>query len=410
MPMYLLFSQAPNPERSRTLLPFLEHYGAVLVAAVLGLLAVYLLLPRVRRYPAALGALVGVAALVLAGWWLIRPEPVLVETVLFYIFAGLAILFGGLMITQVSPVRAALCFAMVILNTCGLFLLQAAPFLMAATIIIYAGAIIVTFLFVIMLAQQSGLDSADMRSREPLLACVAGFVLLAALLCVLQRDYGPTGNPDLLARVNKYLDDDADGEKQHFNSSHELSSKINEYTKRIETALKASTPDELKKALVETDTGDLVWVDKFQKIVKALESAPPNARNYKNTIVDELGEVNQPDKVKELDDPDSAKQTQAEIQDHLKNVIPLVWRLQNEVLGHLIPDSRDKLSRFSGPPMDEAPRDVHGRAKMPADNVAALGRSLFSDYLVGVELAATLLLVASIGAIVIAGRKGEGLK
>ena len=41
-------------------------------------------------------------------------------------------------------------------STCGLFLLQAAPFLMAATIIIYAGAIVVTFLFVIMLAQQEG--------------------------------------------------------------------------------------------------------------------------------------------------------------------------------------------------------------------------------------------------------------
>jgi hypothetical protein len=52
---------------------------------------------------------------------------------------------------------------------------------MAATIIVYAGAIIVTFLFVIMLAQQSGLSDADLRSREPALATVAGFFLLADL-------------------------------------------------------------------------------------------------------------------------------------------------------------------------------------------------------------------------------------
>ena len=78
--------------------------------------------------------------------------------------------------------RAALSFALVVLSTCGLFLLLAAPFLMAATIIIYAGAIIVTFLFVIMLAQQAGLSDADQRSREPFLACVAGFVLLGAML------------------------------------------------------------------------------------------------------------------------------------------------------------------------------------------------------------------------------------
>ncbi len=96
------------------------------------------------------------------------------------------------MITQRNPVHAALCFAMVVLSTCGLFLLQAAPFLMAATIIIYAGAIVVTFLFVIMLAQQAGISNADQRSREPFLASVAGFVLLGSILCVLHQSYtGP---------------------------------------------------------------------------------------------------------------------------------------------------------------------------------------------------------------------------
>ena len=100
---------------------------------------------------------------------------------LFYVFAGLAIVFGGLMLSQRNPVHAALSFAMVVLSTCGLFLLQAAPFLMAATIIIYAGAIVVTFLFVLMLAQQDGQSNADHRSREPFLASVAGFVLVAAI-------------------------------------------------------------------------------------------------------------------------------------------------------------------------------------------------------------------------------------
>jgi hypothetical protein len=42
----------------------------------------------------------------------------------------------------------------------------AAPFLAAATVIVYAGAIVVTFVFVIMLAQQEGMASADQRSRE----------------------------------------------------------------------------------------------------------------------------------------------------------------------------------------------------------------------------------------------------
>ena len=47
---------------------------------------------------------------------------------------------------------------------------------------------------------------------------------------------------------------------------------------------------------------------------------------------------------------------------------------------------------------------------MPAENLAHLGLSLFTDYLVAVELAGTLLLVATIGAIAIAGRRTEGLR
>jgi len=47
----------------------------------------------------------------------------------------------------------------------------------------------VTFLFVIMLAQQEGVSNADQRSREPFLASLAGCVLLASLLCVLHKTY-----------------------------------------------------------------------------------------------------------------------------------------------------------------------------------------------------------------------------
>ena len=47
---------------------------------------------------------------------------------------------------------------------------------------------------------------------------------------------------------------------------------------------------------------------------------------------------------------------------------------------------------------------------MPRDNVAGLGRTLFSDYLLPLELAGVLLTVATIGAIVIAGRRTEGLR
>ena len=147
-----------------------------------GATAIYLLLPRPRAFPALCGALLGVVALGLAGFFVVGFNALTPESFLFYVFSACAIGFGAMLVTQRNPARAALSFALVVLSSCGLFLLLAAPFLMAATIIIYAGAIIVTFLFVLMLAQQEGPSDADARSREPLLATVVGFVLLGALL------------------------------------------------------------------------------------------------------------------------------------------------------------------------------------------------------------------------------------
>src|SRR5208283_4044858 len=109
------------------------------------------------------GAAAAGLALLAGGIWIVRVGALTAETLLFYGMAGVAIVSGGLLVTQSNPARAALCFALVVLSTCGLFLLLAAPFLMAATAIIYAGAIIVTFLFVLMLAQQAGPSAADMR-------------------------------------------------------------------------------------------------------------------------------------------------------------------------------------------------------------------------------------------------------
>jgi NADH-quinone oxidoreductase subunit J len=104
------------------------------------------------------------------------------ESVLFWIFSLGALLCAVLMITSRKPVYAALWFALVTFSTCGLFLLQSAPFLAAATIIVYAGAIIVTFLFVMMLAQQAGATVYDQRARQPLAATIVAFILLGALL------------------------------------------------------------------------------------------------------------------------------------------------------------------------------------------------------------------------------------
>jgi len=151
---------------------------------------VWWLMPQLRPRPKAVGLL---CALVGTGWLatrLGRLEGPMEELVTFSIFASAAIVCAILMITNRNPVYSALWFALATLSTCGLYLLQYAAFLAAATVVIYAGAIVVTFLFVIMLAQQSGATDYDQRSRQPLLATLAAFLLLAALMGTLRATSG----------------------------------------------------------------------------------------------------------------------------------------------------------------------------------------------------------------------------
>jgi NADH-quinone oxidoreductase subunit J len=59
--------------------------------------------------------------------------------------------------------------------------LQGAEFLAIALIIVYAGAVLVTYVFVIMLAQQASLSVCDIRAREPFAGVLVGFVAMAAV-------------------------------------------------------------------------------------------------------------------------------------------------------------------------------------------------------------------------------------
>jgi NADH-quinone oxidoreductase subunit J len=146
---------------------------------------VYWLMPRTLRLPKLIGLILAFGG----SLWLVcqlNGAEHSAQWYLFLAFATGAILSAILMITNRNPVYSALWFALATLSVCGLFLLQSAPFLAAATIIVYAGAVVVMFLFVIMLAQQSGATVYDQRSRQPLLATIFAVMLLGALLAMLK--------------------------------------------------------------------------------------------------------------------------------------------------------------------------------------------------------------------------------
>jgi NADH-quinone oxidoreductase subunit J len=105
----------------------------------------------------------------------------------FWLFASLAISACVATISAVNPVYSAIWFALALIGVAGIFMLQYAQFLGIATVAVYAGAIVVTFLFVLMLSQPSGHAFYDRVSWGTvprwLAACVAtGFVLLVGSL------------------------------------------------------------------------------------------------------------------------------------------------------------------------------------------------------------------------------------
>ncbi len=354
----VLFSQVDRPPRFAIDL-FLREDWRIVLPLALGFVGVYLLLPRPKRTsPIFAGALAGLG-LVLAGLWWTRYQGIWVEQILFYSFAGLAVLGAGLMLGQSNPVHAALAFALVVLSSCGLFLLLAAPFLMAATIIIYAGAIVVTFLFVIMLAQQAGLSSADVRSREPFLAAMAGFVMLGTLVVTLNRGY----------------------------STNDMDS----YIAKLQQLTEAESKDDVNKVLDEPskdfDKMTLKFNEEIRRVFPGL-----------NPML--------------LNDGDKSPAAQAA---NATSNLEDAWRRQDvgavKELAAVVLAYGEKTRNMKGSLVAESGTPAALAHKpLPAQNVAALGRTLFTDFLIPVELAGVLLLVATIGAIVIASRRTEGLR
>jgi NADH-quinone oxidoreductase subunit J len=175
-----------------------RELALAMAVVILGAAGTYLLLPhrhgtaKPKRVHAAGGALVGLSILLFALFWRAPAGPSL-SSLFFYLFSLTAVAAGVLTITSRNPIYSALWFAAVVLSTSGLFLLADAQFLAAGTVIVYAGAIIVMFLFVIMLAQMEGRAPYDRAARAPFRATLTCFVLFWALLYALFSVSAPSG-------------------------------------------------------------------------------------------------------------------------------------------------------------------------------------------------------------------------
>jgi NADH-quinone oxidoreductase subunit J len=100
-----------------------------------------------------------------------------VTDLLFYLFAALMLACAVLVIVSRNPVTSAMFLVLTILSMSGLFLLLHAFFLAAVQIIVYAGAVLVLFVFVIML-----LDLKEEERRKiKFFGIAAGFIAVGGI-------------------------------------------------------------------------------------------------------------------------------------------------------------------------------------------------------------------------------------
>jgi len=128
----------------------------------------------------------------------------MIQALVFYLFAALAVAGAVLVISARNPVHSVLFLILVFFNAAGLFLLLGAEFLAMVLVVVYVGAVAVLFLFVVMM-----LDISFSKLREGFLQYLptgglVGLILLVELLTALGAwKLAPDGAEALAAPIAK---------------------------------------------------------------------------------------------------------------------------------------------------------------------------------------------------------------
>jgi len=110
-------------------------------------------------------------------------------TFFFYFLAALAVVSAIAVITRRNPVHAALSLIVTLLSIAGFYLMLYAPFVAGVQIVLYAGGIMVLFLFVIMLVNLEQNIREYQFNKQWLVGTVAALALGALLLFVYERGH-----------------------------------------------------------------------------------------------------------------------------------------------------------------------------------------------------------------------------
>jgi NADH-quinone oxidoreductase subunit J len=171
-----------------------DPHHILTLTTLLGALGMWLMLPRGTARGRGVGIVMATIALGLGASQVPRLGDWMTDAI-FLILAAVTIVSAAAAVTFRSPLYCAIWFGQSLVGTAGLLLFIGAQFLAVATVAVYAGAILVTFLFVLMLAQPEGKAPYDRVSWEALISAVTGMVIVGLLSMTIGRVFSPSAPP-----------------------------------------------------------------------------------------------------------------------------------------------------------------------------------------------------------------------
>ena len=126
----------------------------------------------------------------------------MIETLFFYLFAGVTCLAGLMVISSRNPVHSVLFLILAFFNSAGLFILLGAEFLAMLLVVVYVGAVAVLFLFVVMMLDINFAELRDGFQRYMPLGLGVGGILLAEILFVFFNREEMPENLNLVSEVS----------------------------------------------------------------------------------------------------------------------------------------------------------------------------------------------------------------
>lgn len=129
----------------------------------------------------------------------------IVQALAFYLFAGILLVCGLMVITARNPVHSVLFLIAGFFNSAGLFILLGAEFIALIMVIVYVGAVAVLFMFVVMMLDISFADLRKGAMQYVPLGLAIGAVLLAELVFLYKSwQFAPTMEIFMAAPAEEY--------------------------------------------------------------------------------------------------------------------------------------------------------------------------------------------------------------